>query len=75
MLDACLTSCGSVFQILGPYTLNDLAAKVDFLTNGMINLSLLFPLRSYFVVLHGRVSSCDIPVLVLLGNYKLYIEF
>ena len=49
MLDACLTSYGSLFQILGPYTLNDLAARVDFLTNGIINISLIWPLRSYFL--------------------------
>ena len=49
MLEACLTSCGSSFQILGPYTLNALAAKVDFLTNGMITLSFLLTLRSYYL--------------------------
>ena len=48
MLGACLTSGGSSFQISGPDTLNDLAAKVDFLTNGMIILSLFLPLQSYF---------------------------
>ena len=49
MLGACLTSV-NLLQILGPQTLIDLTAKVDFLTNGMITLTLLLlPLRSYFV--------------------------